>query len=434
MRIKFIIIYYLRYAWELAKTFLRSIKLLFTSLLPFTGLTIILSIIQGLILGPWYHGTEVDQLHFLMKDMVNVQTGEWLKMPGGQNPLYYSRAPYYIPQLQNPLKWTKDIGISRPVGWHTENAGRLTEFRNLYRARRRYSDDPSWHHWIYLSENKQPLNESWNEDPWDKAFQELLEHRDKHEPLGRANFNYLTCRHSFLCAFWYISGPALVHFTNEPVNQSLTDRPSRKRILDPVSVRVFELPLKESVIPDAFPTRFEQMRSITASNSTYWTTRTAYSNFEQVSGQARKVLKGYEEKYPLTYGMLAKAEHKLIRLIGADDTIIHLVPQLVSFLAAAVPSRSGSRMWREVQLWWRKRQYEKSTKGNVQRETDKAANDPVAYQLQYILDSMTDEDKEKFGKTYRGEVLLERLKSGLDKKDWDGREDIIKQLEDAFVP
>ncbi|RGP67302.1 hypothetical protein FSPOR_6060 [Fusarium sporotrichioides] len=354
-------------------------------------------------------------------------------MPGGRNPIYDIRAPYHIPQLQNPMTWTQDIGISRPDGWHTSSVGAHAYFRDLYRSRRRYSDDPSWHHWIYLSENREPLNETWNQDPWDKAFLELLEYRDKHEPLGRDNFNYLTCHHSFLCALWRVSGPALIHFTNEPLKQNLPQRRGRKRILDPVSVRVFELPQNEPVIPGRFPTRFEQMRSITASNSTYWTTRMEYSNFDQVSGQARKVLKRYEEKYPLTYGMLARAEHKWTRLIAAEETIMILIPQLVSFFAAAIPSRYGVSLWQQVQDWWRKRQYEKSTKGNVQQlEADKLANDPVAYQLQWILDSMTEEDKEKFGKTYRGEVLLERLQKGLEKKDWDGREDIIKQIEGAL--
>ncbi|KAG8671052.1 hypothetical protein FPOAC2_04369 [Fusarium poae] len=331
------------------------------------------------------------------------------------------------------MTWTKDIGISRPDGWHTNNAGAHTGFWDLYRARRRYSVDPSWHHWIYLSENLQPLNETWNQDPWDRAFLDLLQYRDKNEPLGRSNFNYITCPHSFLCATWRISGPALIHFTNEPVKRNLTEKRSRRRILDPVSVRVFELPLSEPVIPGTFPTHFEQMRSITASNSTYWTTRMKYSNFDQVLGQAKRVLKKYEDKYPLTYGLLAKAEHKWTRLIAAEETNLVFIPQVISFLAGAIPSRHGVSLWEQGWDWWRERQYEKSTKGNVeQRDADKAAWDPVAYQLRYILDSMTDEDKEKFGKTYRGGILLERLQKGLEKKDWDGREDIIKEIEGAL--
>lgn len=84
-------------------------------------------------------------------------------------------------------------------------------------------------------------------------------------------------------------------------------------------------------------------------------------------------------------------------------------------------------------MWWRKRQHEKSMGGDTTKlEADRAARDPVAYQLQWILDSMTDEDKEKFGKTYRGQVLLERLQKGLDNKDWDGREDIIKEMQGAL--
>ncbi|KAF5237907.1 hypothetical protein FAUST_5859 [Fusarium austroamericanum] len=431
MEIETIIIYYLRYAWELTKAVLGAAKLLFVSTLPLSGLTIILSFTQGLILGPWFYGTTIDQRDFLVHDMVAVQTGEWLKMPGADNPLYEIRAPYYIPQLYNPMKWTRNIGLSRPDGWRTENAAKYAEFRDLFRVRRFY--EPTWHHWVYLSENEQPLNETWNQDPWDKAFRELLDHRDRHEILGSSNFNYLTCPHSFLCATWRISGPAFVHFTNEPVRKITPQEESRRRILDPVSVRVFEFPLNETVIPGTFPTYFEQMRSITASNSTYWTTRKKYSNFHQVTVQARKVLKKYEEKYPLTYGMLAKAEHKWTRFTAAEDTNLIIYPRHGSFIAAAVPSFYGARWWAKVMMWWRKRQHEKSMGGDTKKlEADRAARDPVAYQLQWILDSLTDEDKEKFGKTYQGEVLLERLQKGLDNKDWDGREDIIKEMQGAL--
>ncbi|GKU04418.1 hypothetical protein FLAG1_07117 [Fusarium langsethiae] len=354
-------------------------------------------------------------------------------MPGDRNPLYQPRAPYYIPQLHNPMRWTQDIGLSRPDGWHTANAGVFASFKNLYRSRKRYSYYPNWHHWIYLSENKSPLNETWNQDPWDEAFLELLEYRDKHEPLGRSNFNYIGCPKSFLCAIWRISGPALLHFTNEPVDQDITQQTSRGRILDPVSVRVFELPMTEIVIPGRFPTRFEQIRSITASNSTYWTTRTTYSNFEQVRGQALKVLKKYEEGYPLTYGMLAKAEDKLTRLLAVDDTILIVGPRLVSFLAATIPSHYGAKWLGEVKIWWRKRQHEKPTKEDgSQTKANRAARDPVADQLQWFIDGMTDDDKEKFQKTHRGELLLRRIQKGLENKDWDGRDDIMKQIEDAL--
>ncbi|KAJ4244595.1 hypothetical protein NW762_014451 [Fusarium torreyae] len=426
MKIPAIISYYILYGW-------RVIKVVFLLTLPISAFTVLLAFIQGLILGPWYQGTQINHLHLFVANMVHVKTMEWFREPGGANPLYVSRAPYHIRQLHNPLEWTRDVGISRPSDWNTDNVGVLSSFGDLYRRRRRYSDDPSWHNWIYLSANEQPLNETWNQDPWDKAFLELLEYRDMYEPLGRGNFHYITCPKNFLCDIWRISGPALVHLTNEPIKRNATQERSRRPILDPVSVRVFEFPLNEPVIRGTFPTYFEQMRSITASNSTYWTTRMKYSHFDQVQGQALKVLKGVKDKHPWTYGILAKAEEKWINLWAAEESALILLSRVISLAIGATPTYFGSQVWERVKTRWMKRKQNHSEGENISpRANDPAAVDPVAYQLQNFLNSLTEEDKEKFGKTYRGGVLLDRIQNGLDKRDWDTKDDVLRAVEDAL--
>jgi hypothetical protein len=356
--------------------------------------------------------------------MMRVNTYEWFKEPGGQNPLYLPLAPYHIQQLHDPLEWARQVGLSRPVGWKTDNLGVFTAFKDLYRKRRRYADDPSWHHWIYLSANEQPLNETWNEDPWDRAFLDLLQYRDKHELLGRSNFHYIACPHSFLCSVWNIDGPALVHFTNEPVKLNATETRSRKPVLDPVSVRVFGLPLNEVVLPGVFPTYFEQMRSITASNSTFWTTRMEYSNFDQVREQALKVLKNIEDKYPQTYGLLAKAADRWPRLLAVDETVLITASQVFSFLAGAVPTYFGFQTWERVKHHWKRREND--------TRSDNESEDPVAHQLQGFLDVLSEEDKELWGKTDRGRVILDRVQNGLAENKFDSTEAVIKRMEDVL--
>lgn len=434
MGLPVIVSYYLRYGWEIIKLILRAVKSVFYLTLPLTILTIILSIIQGLVLGAWYHGKSVNHPALFMNNMMTVKTYEWFKEPGGQNPLRIPRAPYHIQQLHNPLEWTKELDLVRPRDWNTDNVGVLASFGNLRRRRPRSERYMNWHHWIYLSANEQPLNETWNADPWDKAFLDLLEHRDKHEFWGRSNFHYITCPGNFLCDIWSVSAPALIHLTNEPIRRNATQKRSMKPILDPVSVRIFELPLKKAVIPGIFPSQFEQMRSITASNSTYWETRDKYSNFDQVRGQALKVLKKMEDKYPSTYGRLVWLEDKWVNLWGSDDVTLVAMSRHGSFIAAASSTYFGGRIWKNVQNWWKSREKSQTKEDGSapQLTTDKAADDPVARQLQKVLDSLSEEDKEKFGKTRRGEILLNRIQNGLENDDWNSREDLMSDIEDAL--
>ncbi|CAG7565313.1 unnamed protein product [Fusarium equiseti] len=368
------------------------------------------------------------QTALFANNMITIQAYEWFKQPHGENPLYIPQAPYHIKQLHNPLTWDRDVGISRPEGWKTNNVGVLAQFNALYRTSRRYSAE--WHHWIYLSANKYPLNETWNEDPWDKAFLELLQHRDEYEqPQGRRKFNYIACPGSFLCSMWRVDGPAMIHFTTGPLERNHSQLQSLAPFLEPVHVRVFDLPLNESVIPGRFPTHFEQLRSITASNSTYWTKKKEYSYRERILlVQVVKVLEELEDTNPKTVGMLAKGGEKWAKFVGENAATIIVYGGAFAMVAGGIPSYYGTKFWDRLQMWRINRKYGHSPEAVGNK---RVGPDPVAQQLQGFLDTMTDEDKERWSKTYKGGIILDRIQKGLEKKDWDGRDDVVAAIEDA---
>ncbi|KAF4454147.1 putative ADH3-alcohol dehydrogenase III [Fusarium austroafricanum] len=351
----------------------------------------------------------------LIGNIVNTKAADWFERAGGPNFYRDIRAPYHIPQIYNPLEWISELGLRRPADWSAKNAAYLAFFNHLYRVRHRYSNDPSWHHWIYLSAQQQPLNKTWNVDPWDQGFLDLLQHRDRHEPMGRANFHYMSCHNSFLCEIWRVDAPALLHFTNEPLKLDMFRAKSRKLILDPVSVRVFEFPLGEPIIPGIFPSYVEQMKAITASNSSFWATKKPYSNFDQTRGQANKVLKKIEIAHPWSYGALVKLETKWTELWAADETVMIHGARLISFAAGALPTYYGSRAWERLSRWRKEREQAKSP----QPAANSAERDILTSYLQFFVDSMSEEEKEKYGKTEEGGRILRNVRSALESKDWD---------------
>jgi hypothetical protein len=141
-----------------------------------------------------------------------------------------------------------------------------------------------------------------------------------------------------------------------------------------------------------------------------------------------------EIKYPSTYGRLVWLEDKWVNLWGSEDVTLVVMSRHSSFIAAASSTYFGGRAWKHVQNWWksRERSQTKEDSSTPQLATDKAADDPVARQLQKVLDSLSEEDKEKFGKTRRGGILLDRIQNGLEKDDWNSREDLILDIEDAL--
>ncbi|KAI8724306.1 hypothetical protein NCS52_00288400 [Fusarium sp. LHS14.1] len=430
MQILQIVRYFALCGWAYFKRICRSVRLVFLFLLPFASFTILLGFVQGLIFGPWYLRDMEQNARLLLSNVVTVKSYSWFDGSGGQSWLDKKRAPFHIQQLHNPLDWHKKLGLVRLEGWQTEGAENLASLRDLYRQRFRASQKPL-DHWIYASPQSNPLDENVDFfDPWDLAFLQLLLYRDASEPLRRANFHYLTCPTSFLCNAWRVTGPALLHFSTPPLpeNNTATRVPrekKRKPIFDPVSVQVFELPLREPVIPGVFPSFFEQMRVITASDSGFWNSQRTHSDFDQMLGQCKRISKRLEKEYPWTYGALVKVEDKWTNAWVMEDTTLILGARLVSTALSAVPIVLGTRLWESIS-----RRYRNSTEAIIGPES--AETDPVAQTLQYFLNELGDEHKEKYRQTTYGRRVLQRIESRLENEEWKTGDEVLGEIVDAM--
>jgi len=70
------------------------------------------------------------------------------------------------------------------------------------------------HHWVYLSAQKLHADDAFLDD-WDEAFNALLQHHYSVLAANDTNFSFIACSESFLCGEWFVTGPALIHFTSE---------------------------------------------------------------------------------------------------------------------------------------------------------------------------------------------------------------------------
>ncbi|KAF4965140.1 hypothetical protein FSARC_7007 [Fusarium sarcochroum] len=369
--------------------------------------------------------------------MVMVKAYRWFDMPNGQGYFDIKRVPYHIQQIHNPLDWTDKLRLSRPKDWNAHGAEELASLSNLYRKRQRHSKVPTWHHWIYASAQKQPMEG--NIDPWDQAFGELLQHRDENELLGRANFHYITCPGHFLCGAWGVTRPTLLHFTTEtPSQDKMTHRtPKRKSrvpTLNPVTVRLFELPLSDAVITGVFPSYFEQLRVITASDSSFWTSQRPYSEWGQLISQGRKMLKRLEKTHAWTYGRLAKVEERWIQLWLMDDMAVLSIAHIVSGAIPAIPTALVIQWWPRISQRFKgaKQAVVRKDDDSSQLEQDPAGRDPVVQALRRFLDDMSEEDREGFMSTPHGARLLTKIRTDLDTKEWSGRGEALDGVYDAM--
>jgi hypothetical protein len=409
-----------RFLWANVKSVCRAAKSVMWMLLPFYGLTLLLGFIQGFILAPWYTATLEQYGRFLVNNLMEVKIMEYFDEPFDS---WGNVAPvFHIPQIKNPLKWTAQFGLVRPGDSGSENVEALATLSDLYRRTRRYSRAPQWHHWIYLSAQQEPWRQPDGpvlHDPWDKAFVELLEYRDKHDTMGRSNFLYVSCPKNFLCGSWRVTAPALLHFTTEGEKSRASKRSPELPNHASVNVRVFELPLRETAIPGVFPSHFEQMRSLTASNSTFWGTKDTYSHFDQVLGQAVPMLREVEKAYPWTYGLLVKAEDKWTHLWAMEDTALLMIVRILSIASSAVPTY----LFKFASLRW------SDSPGPGPEHKSK---DPLAQTLQSLVDILSEEDEEKFRKTDRGRRILALAEAGLERDEWNTREEVLKEISDAM--
>ncbi|KAF4342121.1 hypothetical protein FBEOM_3923 [Fusarium beomiforme] len=415
----------IRIVWSYVKAIsvCRALKIGFLMLLLLYTLTAIVGFIQGLILVQWYTSTLEEHSRFFLNNLMESKIMGHFVDPFDS---WDNVAPvFHVPQIQSPLKWTSQLGLVRPAGWGSQNVEALASLSNLYWKTRPGEKEPAWHHWIYLSAQQEPWRQPDGpvlHDPWDKAFVDLLEYRGKHDVMGRSNFHYVSCPKNFLCASWRATAPALLHFTNEGNTSSVSDEQPEMPDHIPVDVRVFELPLAEIPIPGIFPSYFEQMRSLTASNTTFWTTKDTYSHFWQTLGQTSTVLKEVSKTYPWTYGLLARAEAKWTHFWGIDKTLLRGIAFFLPFASSAIPLYFVKF---ELARW------HLSQEPSALEPEDKS-QDPLAQTMQSILDMISDEEKEKFRNKGHYGRILELAESGLEKDEWYSKEEVIQELFDAM--
>ncbi|WJG35469.1 uncharacterized protein FOBCDRAFT_240648 [Fusarium oxysporum Fo47] len=306
------------------------------------SLTALLGLIQGPILVPWYMGT-IDELPpLLVNGLFNIKLLQFVGDAAGHRFIDDFNPVYAISQIQSSLDWT------------SLNVENMASLDNLYRRTRRYSDGEPWQHWMYLSAQMEP----WKNSP-------------THEALGRPNFHYMSCHKTFLCASRRVNAPALLHFS---INATATTEHPEFPYHEPVSVRVFELPLQETIIPGA--------------NLTFWTTKDTYSHFVQ------------------SYGLLAKAEDKRTTLWIMQDTTLITGAYLISFVFLAFPTY----LFKHVRAMF------VDTKEPETSGTELKSKNPLAQALEEFL----------------GGRVLRKIEAELSMDDWNTPEEIIQEFNGAL--
>ncbi|KAM6532575.1 hypothetical protein FSOLCH5_001999 [Fusarium solani] len=282
-------------------------------------------------------------------------------------------------------------------------------------------------------------------DEWDKAFNELLQYRDKYEFFGRANFHYITCPRNFLCSAWRITGPALLHFTTElPPQAELADKSEVKTTKvgimpnhDPVVVRLFELPLRDPVLPGVFPSRFEQMRSVTG-NLSFWTSQEPYSEALQFFRQTKKLYSSMANLHPRTYGTLVKIEKHYLELLGLSESQALGRIQLISTGVSALSTIVAVRAWKLVHTIWGALLGDKAKNGSKvvadgpQLVTEPASVDPVAGMLQEFLDELTEEQEKSLMEDPTGSHILRKIRTALDEKNINSKDEVLGGIMNAL--
>ncbi|KAL6359087.1 hypothetical protein LRP88_09287 [Fusarium phalaenopsidis] len=431
---------YIRYSWRWLK---RKLMLCMLLVLICSACTIVLGLVEGVFLGQWFLQRSHDTAKFLVQDTVSAKAYSWFSVPGRTSFLDAIIRPYYIQQLRNPTDWVEKLGLKRPTNWETNRLEQLASLSDLYRRRRRHSFTPTWHHWIYASAQSKPMEG--DIDEWDKAFNELLQYRDKHEFFGRANFHYITCPRNFLCSAWRITGPALLHFTTElPPQAELADKSEAKTTKvgimpnhDPVVVRLFELPLRDPVLPGVFPSRFEQMRSVTG-NLSFWTSQEPYSEALQFFRQTKKLYSSMANSHPRTYGTLVKIEKHYLELLGLSESQALGRIQLISTGVSALSTIVAVRAWKLVHTIWRALLGDKAKNGSKvvaddsQLVTEPASVDPVAGMLQEFLDELTEEQEKSLMEDPTGSHILRKIRTALDGKNINSKDEVLDGIMNAL--
>ncbi|KAK7226889.1 hypothetical protein V2G26_014892 [Clonostachys chloroleuca] len=331
------------------------IRRTFIITLPLTLFYLGLGGIVGLLLADYETRLYFASLRHVEENFESAQQLDWFSVPGAPGIHDLGVEPFWIPQLRDPTNWWTKLGLERfdvsPV--LKDNDTPLNQFalpNSLYRRTDKEAEGACWHHWVYASDQILLIGELfW--DPWDSAFNQLLQYHYANPAPCNASFHYLTCPGSFLCDIWKTRGPALIHFTTEKVDLwPDEDRIAREAVAGytPVTARIIEFPIiydsEMTLVPGVFPTPFNQMKSVT-SDPYIWQAHVAWTAEYQTNVRLDEIIQQKSRQYPRSFGRVKKLDswllHKAIRPLGLET------PRMIVVNIGMVASALG---WRCVEL------------------------------------------------------------------------------------
>ncbi|KAH7146347.1 hypothetical protein EDB81DRAFT_488505 [Dactylonectria macrodidyma] len=301
----------LGFLWPVASLF----KTLLLISLPVTLVPFLNGLIEGVFVGNYLIETGYDSVRLLEQDL---ETKAFADLFADETDA--ALPPFHIVRLQDPTNWWEKLGLERldfdkdalPYG---TDPGNLASLHGLHR-RTIDSEAEPWHHWVYAARHSH-VN---GLDEWDQAFEELIQYYYVNPSVG---FHYITCPETFLCAFWRVNGPALLHFTTD-VDAANTDPE-----YEAVHVQIIELPIT-GLAPGVFPSHLNQLKAVTGDPSTGIP---PHSEFTQFLRRYVEICEVAEREYPETYGRLAKWERALLWTMSFEDSIS---PKMARFVAVCL--------------------------------------------------------------------------------------------------
>jgi hypothetical protein len=265
--------------WRLIRTSIRLSFYLFVLTSPVTLLPVINSLYDGISLTFWSNHRIAENTNAWIFEVEQHQRLSYWNVPGAMSIHEFmdSKEPFYITALRT-MDWTTKLGfimpnsqtdsmLEAPIDHQVRIAGLVRDARHNEKARAV---------WVYVT-----LGPWWRRDPWDKAFEELLQTRHV-KPFNTPDIYYVDCGKSqLMCGVWGVKYPSLVHFsisnatvaeldtnTDEADNQHAWYTYSQPRSqLHPITARVIELPLEDDAavafLPrNTLPTAALQLRTL----------------------------------------------------------------------------------------------------------------------------------------------------------------------------
>lgn len=263
------------------------------------------------------------------------------------------------------------------------------------RVRHERMEEP-WHHWVYASAQPNLTQE----DGWDQAFTELLYNDDDISQGKPARLSYISCPSTFLCDFWRVKAPALVHFSTfkSEIGSNKSSGTQLKPGYEPVIVRVIEFPSPDSdevcLRPGVFPSYRHQLESIVR-DPFCWQRHITYSEAERLMIRYRSLRKDMKRTHANVYGRLVRAERLLLDNTGLVKIefgfdVLRLFNMILTYQAKNVLDSTMKPILALVSN--RPHAVEKAP---VQKKSLTIPDDPIAKAINGFLKSLPEDEREK---------------------------------------